>query len=123
MTFNLVGVRGERICKTPSPVKVLQHEKVLFVRAAAKHSVAVVESQEARPSSNSTRHEIWSWGGSGPWLGQADNDKDNSSTSHTFVPRKIAMTVAVRDIACATEHTLLLSEQGHLYSCGSVRDL
>ncbi|CEO98414.1 unnamed protein product (mitochondrion) [Plasmodiophora brassicae] len=103
---SLLGMRGQvKVVAQATRITAFESTTVTALATAAKHSVVCTED-----------NRLWTWGGQGPWLG-----RDQSVHHFKPVPLDITLTAKVSQIACATESTYVLTDQGLVYSCGSGR--
>jgi alpha-tubulin suppressor-like RCC1 family protein len=99
---------------TPAPVILRApdgyHPRALQVSLGARHSAALSEGGA-----------LWTWGDGGSYwwgagaLGQGNYD---SLGEPALVERFVELGEEVIQVACGAEHTVVLTEGGHVYTCG-----
>ena len=101
-----LGHGHEASVEVPTAIEALAEEHIVSVSAGLSHTVALSRSGAA-----------WSWGFS--TRGSLGHGDEFSGTyGHQPLPRRIASRTHVAQVACGEKHTLLLSRDGRVYSCG-----
>ena len=94
---------------TPTPIRALDGVGVVAVSAGLSHSVALTADGQA-----------WSWGYQGQGALGHGVSAMHASNMPAWVPRPLLSlsTEVVVQVSCSERHTLLLSREGYVYSCG-----